>query len=149
MASDLPLAVLLERASRVTSYRLLDSIGIDGVTAEHWRVLRLLADEQGRTMGWLAEQLGMNPPTLTKLIDRMVAHTFVQRGADPEDSRRVLVYVTDAGLDMLEGLQDRIAQHDRQITALMGEKNLRQLERLLQMLIDGPAASQGVRANRH
>ena len=31
--------------------------------------------------------------------------SMVQRAADPEDSRRVLVYATDAGLDLLAELQ--------------------------------------------
>ena len=47
----------------------------------------------------------MNPPTLTKLVDRMVGKSLVQRAADPEDSRRVLVYATDAGLALLQELQ--------------------------------------------
>src|SRR6185295_783954 len=61
------LALLLERASRAVAERLSRSIGFDGVTSDYWRVLRLLADEEGHPMGEIAERLAMNPPTLTKL----------------------------------------------------------------------------------
>jgi DNA-binding MarR family transcriptional regulator len=92
---------------RVVGERLDRAIGRDGVTSDHWRVLRRLADGEGHTMGELAEQLQMNPPTLTKLIDRMVGKSLVQRAADPEDSRRVLVYATDAGLGLLTSCKAR------------------------------------------
>jgi DNA-binding MarR family transcriptional regulator len=135
--ADPHLALLLERASRVVAERMSRSIGQDGITSDHWRVLRHLADETGHPMGEIAERLGMNPPTLTKLIDRMVGKSLVQRTADPDDSRRVLVYATDAGLELLQHLQPRIDQHHAALGSLLGERNARQLERLLTQLIDG------------
>ena len=70
---DPHLGLLLERAGRVVGERLDRAFGRDGVTSDHWRVLRVLADGDGHTMGEIAERLQMNPPTLTKLVDRMVA----------------------------------------------------------------------------
>ena len=101
---DPHLGLLLERAGRVVGERLDRAFGRDGVTADHWRVLCVLADGEGHTMGEIAEQLQMNPPTLTKLVDRMVGKSLVQRAADPEDSRRVLVYATDGGLEVIMGV---------------------------------------------
>jgi DNA-binding MarR family transcriptional regulator len=131
------LGLLLERASRVVADRLSRDIGLEGVTPDHWRVLRHLSDGEGHSMGEIAERQRINPPTLTKLIDRMVGKSMVQRAADPEDSRRVLVYATDAGLELLAELQSRIDQHHAALAAQLGQRNARQLERLLTMLIDG------------
>ena len=131
------LGLLLERASRTVADRLARDIGQEGVTSDHWRVLRHLSDGTGHSMGEIAERQGINPPTLTKLIDRMVGMSMVQRAADPEDSRRVLVYATDAGLELLGELQSRIDRHHAALGTLLGERNARQLERLLTMLIDG------------
>jgi DNA-binding MarR family transcriptional regulator len=130
------LGLLLERASRVVADRLTRDIGQDGVTSDHWRVLRHLADGAGLPMGELAERERINPPTLTKLIDRMVGMSLVQRAADLEDSRRVLVYATDAGLEMLGQLQSSVDHHHAALAAVLGERNARQLERLLTTLID-------------
>ena len=134
---DPHLGLLLERAGRVVGVRLDRAFGRDGVTSDHWRVLRLLADGEGHTMGDIAERLQMNPPTLTKLVDRMVGKSLVQRSADPEDSRRVLVYATDAGLALLHELQDKVDQHHAALQSLLGNRNARQLERLLPTLIEG------------
>jgi DNA-binding MarR family transcriptional regulator len=87
-------------------------------------------------MGEIAEQLQMNPPTLTKLVDRMVGKSLVQRAADPEDSRRVLVYATDSGLALLSELQGKVDRHHEALQALLGDRNARQLERLLTTLIE-------------
>lgn len=133
---DPHLGLLLERASRTVGDRLSRSIGRAGITSDHWRVLRLLADGVGHTMGEIAERLAMNPPTLTKLIDRMVGKSLAQRAADPEDSRRVLVYATDAGLELLPELQRKVDQHHAAIRAQLGDRNARQLERLLTTLIE-------------
>lgn len=133
---DPHLGLLLERASRAVGERLDRAIGREGVTSDHWRVLRRLADGEGHTMGDLAEHLQMNPPTLTKLVDRMVGKSLVQRAADPEDSRRVLVYATDAGLGLLQELQGAVDQHHAALQALLGPRNARQLERLLTTLIE-------------
>ena len=133
---DPHLGLLLERAGRVVGERLDRAFGRDGVTSDHRRVLRLLADGEGHTMGDIAERLQMNPPTLTKLVDRMVGKSLVQRSADPEDSRRVLVYATDAGLALLHELQGKVDQHHAALQALLGDRNARQLERLLTTLIE-------------
>ena len=141
--SDPHLGLLLERAGRVVGERLDRAIGRDGVNSDHWRVLRRLADGEGHTMGDLAEHLQMNPPTLTKLIDRMVGKSLVQRAADLEDSRRVLVYAADPGLELLDELQGKVDQHHAALQALLGDRNARQLERLLTTLIEAaerPAA---------
>jgi DNA-binding MarR family transcriptional regulator len=133
---DPHLGLLLERAGRAVGERLDRAFGRDGVTADHWRVLRILADGEGHTMGEIAERLQMNPPTLTKLVDRMVGKSLVQRSADPEDSRRVLVYAADAGLELLHELQGKVDQHHAALQALLGDRNARQLERLLTTLIE-------------
>ena len=137
MSTPSHLSLLLERANRAVGDHLVRSIGLEGITPDHFRVLRHLADELGHPMGEIAERLEMNPPTLTKLIDRMVGKSLVQRAADPEDSRRVLVYATDAGVELLQELQQRIDRHQAALGSLLGERNARQLERLLTLLIDG------------
>ena len=137
MSTPSHLSLLLERANRAVGDHLVRSIGLEGITPDHFRVLRHLADELGHPMGEIAERLEMNPPTLTKLIDRMVGKSLVQRAADPEDSRRVLVYATDAGVELLQELQQRIDRHQAALGSLLGERNARQLERLLTLLIEG------------
>src|SRR5919107_3001859 len=65
---------------------------------EEWQVLSMLADGRGHSMSEIAEFALTPPPTMTKLIDRMVANNLVYRRVDPADRRRVLVFLAARGL---------------------------------------------------
>jgi DNA-binding MarR family transcriptional regulator len=129
------LAYLLAQANRQVSAQLAEALNDEGVQIEHWRILEVLSDEQGRSMGELAELVLMNHPALTKTIDRMVSNGFVHRRADAQDSRRVLVYITDHGLDLVGRLKACVAQHHEALNAAVGSKKAEQLKRLLGDLI--------------
>jgi MarR family transcriptional regulator, organic hydroperoxide resistance regulator len=127
------LAYLLAQANRVVSASLDRLLAQEGASIEQWRVLEVLSDEQGRSMGELAQLVLMNHPALTKLMDRIVSRGWVHRAADPADSRRVLVYVTDAGLALAARLRARVAEYHDAIDA--GDRRAEQLKRLLGTLI--------------
>lgn len=65
------LAYLLAQANRQMSTLLERALAEEGVQIEHWRILEVLSDEQGRSMGELAELVLMNHPALTKTVDRI------------------------------------------------------------------------------
>jgi DNA-binding MarR family transcriptional regulator len=127
------LTYLLAQANRLVSAALERLLAAEGAQIEHWRVLEVLSDEQGRSMGELAQLVLMNHPALTKLIDRMVSRGWVHRAADAADSRRVLVFITDAGLEFVARLRTRVAEYQESIDA--GDRRTAQLKRLLGTLI--------------
>jgi DNA-binding MarR family transcriptional regulator len=129
------LAYLLAQANRQMSTSLERALAEEGVQIEHWRILEVLSDELGRSMGELAELVLMNHPALTKTVDRMVSRGLVHRRADPEDSRRVLVYITDRGLELMARLRERVDQHHDEVTAAVGPRKAEQLKKLLGELI--------------
>lgn len=127
------LAYLLAQANRIVSTSLERLLSREGASLEQWRVLEVLSDEQGRSMGELAQLVLMNHPALTKLMDRIVSRGWVHRTTDPADSRRVLVYITDAGLALAARLRERVAEYHEAIDA--GDRRAEQLKRLLGTLI--------------
>lgn len=129
------ITLLLEQAQRRVSRALDRALGEVGASAEQWRVLDHLADEQGRPIGELAQLLGMNPPTMTKLIDRMVGAGLVQRIVDAEDNRRVLVVITDAGLDLYGKLSTRASAFHEGLAETLSAREAVQLSRLLGQLV--------------
>jgi DNA-binding MarR family transcriptional regulator len=64
---------------------------------EEWRVLSLLSDGAGHSMGEVAEFALLTAPSATKLIDRMVSSNLVYRRVDAHDRRRVLVFLSTQG----------------------------------------------------
>jgi DNA-binding MarR family transcriptional regulator len=127
------LTYLLAQANRVVTATLERLLAQEGAAIEHWRVLEVLSDEKGRSMGELAQLVLMNHPALTKLMDRMVSRGWAHRAADPADSRKVLVFITDAGLEFAARLRHRVAEYHDAIDA--GDRRAEQLKRLLGTLI--------------
>src|ERR687894_1006261 len=68
------------------------------VSPGHIQVLIALA-RGPRSVGQLAEELGVSPPAATQLVDRLAEHGMVDRHNDPEDRRVVLV-------DYVEGMHE-------------------------------------------
>ena len=129
--TPIDITLVLEQAQRRLSRELDRVLGEVGASAEQWRVLDKLSDESGRPIGELAQQLSMNPPTMTKLIDRMVAAGLVQRIVDDEDSRRVLVFITDVGLVLFGKLSQRATEFHRNLTESLNPREAVQLSKLL------------------
>ena len=129
------LAFLLASAHRSMRMELGRSIGDEEFNEEHWRILHVLSDEEGRSMGELAERVLLNGPALTKNIDKLVSRGVVQRAADHTDNRKVLVYISDFGLETVARLKQRVdAVHDT-IEEALGPRKTSQLKRLLESFI--------------
>ena len=105
-----------------------------GVQIETWRILETLNDDQGYTMGQLAEIVLMNPPALTKLVDRMVSDGLVQRKISDEDQRSIMLILTDVGLDMVARIRHHVEDEDRIILARLGTRKAKQLQQALKIL---------------
>jgi MarR family transcriptional regulator, organic hydroperoxide resistance regulator len=86
-------------------------------------------------MGDLAERVLLNGPALTKNIDRLVSRGVVQRAIDSLDNRRVLVFISDLGLEVVARLKRRVDAHHNNIEEALGPRKISQLKRLLKSFI--------------
>lgn len=73
-----------------------------GLTYPQYLVLIVLWSTDGQTVGRIAEQLALEPSTLTPVLKRLEASGLVQRNRNPADERQVVVVLTDAGRAMRE-----------------------------------------------
>lgn len=129
------LAYLLSRAERSVNRGLAAAVTAEDVTVEQWRILRALADGRGHSMGELAEAVLMPHPTLTKAIDRLIDRSLVYRGHDPADRRRVAVFLSDRGAELLARVEGGVAGHHRLIEAAYGIERTERLMRDLHSLV--------------
>jgi len=129
------LAYLVAQAHRRLHVDLQRSLQEEGAQVEQWRVLEVLSDGRGRSMGELADLVLMNHPTLTKMTDRMVAKGLVHRAPDEEDQRRVLVYITDLGLELFERIKSRVDTQNNALEDHLGEREAAALRQLLERVI--------------
>ena len=114
--------------------RLLEA---EGSTLEQWRTLSLLADGEAHTMSEIADFAMLAPPTLTRLVDRMVADTLAYRTADPADRRRVLVHATRRGAALHRQLARRVEEGRDRILEQASSEDIAELAALLIASVDG------------
>ena len=120
---DSYISYALAAAHRKLYVELTQQLKSLNVQVETWRVLQSLRASDGTTMRELADIVLMNPPTLTKLVDRMVADGLVQRQLSSEDNRRVNLLLTDFGLRLCDEIAEHVeAQNDRIIETMGPEK---------------------------
>lgn len=108
-----------------------------GVQLEAWRVMEILDEMPGVTMSELASLVLMNPPTLTKLVDRMVSDNLVHRQIARKDHRQVNLVLTDLGLKRMTQIRDEVKSEDDRIVEMVGEENFAILSDMLEKISHG------------
>jgi DNA-binding MarR family transcriptional regulator len=124
-------ARLLTLVERRMAARLATALNSAGCGIDEWRVMTLLADGRGHSMSEIADYALLPPPTLTKLIDRMVSANRVYRRADDADRRRVLVFLTQRGREQHDALAASIDDEWGRMAAAVGGEELALLGALL------------------
>ena len=121
---------LIRRVNRFQRAGDLGEATVGELTVAQIRVLFRLRNHGPTASGQLASGLGVTLPTVTSVIDRLVARGFAERRDDPGDRRRVIVAVTPAGQTVVETIQQgRRARLQRAIESLQADE--------LSTLVDG------------
>lgn len=105
----------------------LSDAGADPVKPAYLGVLISLWNEDQLRAIDLGRQSGLEPSSMTGLLDRMERDGLVRREPDPEDRRAIRICLTDAGraaekpalravTEILDGLFDGIAETDIETT---------------------------------
>jgi DNA-binding MarR family transcriptional regulator len=108
----------------------------NGMAIEQYRVLEALERRDGQPMGDLAAQVFVDSPTLTKIIDRMVAAAEVYRAPDPGDRRRVLIFRASKGIDSYKRLSRLLEMTRSDIIGNLEQDEAKELRSLLTRLMD-------------
>jgi DNA-binding MarR family transcriptional regulator len=82
-----------------------------GITRAQWAVLARVERSEGTKQNELAEQMEMQPITLTRLIDKLCDNGWIERRGDESDRRVNRLYLRKAGralLGKLSGLRSEL-----------------------------------------
>lgn len=77
-----------------------------GLTQAQWRALAHLSRNEGLNQVSLADRLDVQPITVARLIDKLVAAQLVERRPDPNDRRAQRLYLTAQAAPVLEQIWD-------------------------------------------
>lgn len=97
-----------------------------GLTTAQLRVLFLMRENPGVTAGELATRLGVTPPTISGIVDRLVKLGLVRREDDESDRRLVRNHLTDHGDSACSRLERGAEIFTRRILVEMNHADLEQ-----------------------
>ncbi len=97
------------------------------ITVDQWVVLQELERKDKQPQQAIAEAVYKDPPTLTRIIDRLCEKDLIRRELDPGDRRRFRIGLTDAGRDKIEAVKPLLAQFRQKAWAGLSEEEIRQL----------------------
>jgi DNA-binding MarR family transcriptional regulator len=125
---------LISRASLVGTAALkreLASAGAELIKPAYLGVLMVLWSQDRLKVVELGRRVGLEPSTMTGLLDRMERDGLVQRRADPEDRRAQRIHLTDEGRAASEPVNRVI---DRALTTIFEGIEEQAIEGLKQTL---------------
>ena len=129
------LAYIVASVNRQLEDELQERLRPEGVPIDQLRVLEALDRGGALPMGELAERALVEPPTLTKIVDRMVSESLVFRSPDPNDRRRVLISLAPAGKVLWTRLRRVSQEQEERLVRQLPRDKAKELRSLLRELI--------------
>ncbi len=129
---------LLSRATLVITSALragMNEAGVGHVKPSYLGVLWSLWEEEGLKVVELGRRAGLEPSTMTGLLDRMERDGFVTRKADTQDRRVQQVRLTKKGRTAQKSVVDVVDKTLAKALAGISEKELEKLKELLRRVL--------------
>ena len=97
-------------------------------------LLKALAETDGQSMSDLAANLGVQPPTVTKMISRLAAQDYVERRASRGDGRQAMVFLTARGRRTIDGIDKVWKRVEKDAVSGIDDKDRKKLRKLLRQI---------------
>ncbi len=136
------LLYLLAAASDVASAQFHAKVRKAGLRVPEWRVLACLHDSDGAMITQLARVALIEQSRLTRIIAQMQVRGLVVRKGDPEDGRRVRVYLCEDGRALVGRLVPEARRHEAELLAQLSGSDGRHLKLALHSLLETIEAGQ-------
>lgn len=114
--------MVLSRAYRGAADKALADFGLSQATA--WPVILTGRLGDGVRQGALAESLGVEGPSLVRVLDHLVAAGLLERREDAQDRRAKTIHLTASGQALREQVEKVLVQLRRQIFKGISDRDL-------------------------
>jgi DNA-binding MarR family transcriptional regulator len=143
-------AAALQAATRMlagVALRSLDALG-SAVTLPQFRLLAVLGDLGPVPTGQAARTLGLDPSTVTRLADRMVAAGHVARGRAPQHRGVVTLELTESGRALVAAADRWRREELARIMARLAPPQQAAVTAALGLLVAAAGDDYGITAHR-
>jgi MarR family transcriptional regulator, lower aerobic nicotinate degradation pathway regulator len=132
---------LLDHLARRMRLRTEAVLAPLGLRPRHLVALTVLRHLGGSTQQALATTLAMDATNIVGLLNELEAENLIERRRSPEDRRRHLVELTDAGAQRLTKAECALAQVDEEVLGALDPSQRETLYNLLQLAATGTGGS--------
>ncbi|TDN51362.1 MarR family transcriptional regulator for hemolysin [Azoarcus indigens] len=129
-------ATLLHRAAALWRVKLDERLRPWGMTQATWRVLWALHTAGERyNQSSLATRLGIETPTLVRLLDRMEKLGLVGRSPDAQDRRQKYLEIKPDGLALVARIEGEVIGMREEMLAGLGQAELQACLKVLERVV--------------
>jgi MarR family transcriptional regulator, lower aerobic nicotinate degradation pathway regulator len=132
---------LLDHLARRIRLRAEAALAPLGLRPRHLVALTVLRARGGSTQQALAATLEMDGTNIVGLLNELEAGNLIERRRSPEDRRRHLVELTDAGAEQLAKAECALSAAEDEVLGALDETQRETLYNLLQQAAAGTAVS--------
>jgi DNA-binding MarR family transcriptional regulator len=108
--------------------------GASTMSVPQFRALAFLDRNPGASLSEVAEHVGVTRATASATIERLVQRNFVHRCHDPQERRRVVLSLTEAGQHHLQQAREQTRSHIADLFKNLTEEQILQVEEGLTLL---------------
>ncbi len=130
---SLPMQLL--RAREAVMKEFLPHLRDADLTAQQWRVIRALSEEEALDMSAIADRCFLLMPSLSRIVQRLSERKLLARRGSADDQRRSMVRLTAAGRRLFERLAPISEQRYEALTRRFGYGKLELLYELIDDLL--------------
>ena len=108
-----------------------------GLTMQQYNILRILRGQHPKAcnLQLLKERMLDKQPDVSRLIDRLVQKSLIERATSTTDRRKLDIVISQSGLDLLARMEPQVAVADNELDAL-SDREVAELNNLLDRLRD-------------
>jgi MarR family transcriptional regulator, lower aerobic nicotinate degradation pathway regulator len=132
---------LLDHLARRMRLRAEAVLAPLGLRPRHLVALTVLRDRGGSSQQALAATLEMDGTNIVGLLNELEADQLIERRRSPQDRRRHVVELTDAGAQQLAKVECALAAVENEVLGALDESQRETLYALLQQAATGTAVS--------
>lgn len=139
MMRTAPLLELLQQCQRTHRARLAALLAPHGLHAGQEALLLVIWTQPGLRQAALADRLGVEPPTVSRMLERLERAGLVQRKRDANDGRLWRIHPTPRSRLLEASVRRGTEELDQLVRSALGESGSDQLRRLLLTAADALA----------
>jgi MarR family transcriptional regulator for hemolysin len=126
---------LLSRVTRLWRSAISQTVNPMGMTEARWSVMMNIKTlGEGTSQSMLANELGIEMPSLNRTVNQLVKLDLVDRRPHPSDRRCQCLWFTDSGKKCIQSLSDSVALVRNELTRDVSDSELTMLITVLKKI---------------